>query len=73
MSAGEGVPRPVVRQAVHWAQVLVESGASDPTPRVLPIAETLAAPVRLLGQAAPGEILVSAPADHGVPHRRSRL
>jgi tetratricopeptide (TPR) repeat protein len=29
--------------------------------RVLPVAETLAEPVRLLGQAAPGEILVSTP------------
>jgi class 3 adenylate cyclase len=59
--AGEREPRPTVRQAVHWGQVLVESGASGPTPRVLPIAETLAEPVRWLGQAEPGEILVSAP------------
>jgi hypothetical protein len=50
-----------VRQAVHWGQVLVDVGASDPTARVLPIEETLAEPVRLLGQAAPGEILVSTP------------
>jgi tetratricopeptide (TPR) repeat protein len=46
---------------VHWGQVLVDTRASDPTARVLPIAETLAEPVRLLGQAAPGEILVSTP------------
>ena len=50
-----------MRQAVHWGQVLVDGGASDPTARVLPIAETLAEPVRLLGQAEPGAILVSAP------------
>jgi hypothetical protein len=60
-AAGEQAPRPTVRQAVHWGQVLVDGGASDPTPRVLPIAETLAEPVRWLGQAEPGEILVSAP------------
>ena len=58
---GEREPRPTVRQAVHWGQVLVDTGASDPTARVLPVAETLAEPVRLLGQAAPGEILVSTP------------
>jgi DNA-binding NtrC family response regulator/predicted ATPase/class 3 adenylate cyclase len=55
----EREPRPMVRQAVHWGQVLVDVGASDPTPRVLPIEETLAWPVRLLGQAVPGEILLS--------------
>src|SRR5262249_31529869 len=60
-AAGEGGPRPTVRQAVHWGQVLADVGASDPTARVLPIAETLAEPVRLLGQAEPGEILVSTP------------
>jgi transcriptional regulator with AAA-type ATPase domain/tetratricopeptide (TPR) repeat protein len=57
---GERAVRPVVRQAVHWGQVLVDVGASDPTARVLPVAETLAAPVPLSGHAAPGEILVSA-------------
>ena len=59
-AAGEREPRPTVRQAVHWGQVLVDSGARDPTAQVLPIAETLAEPVRLLGQAEPGEILVTA-------------
>ena len=59
--AGERTPRPTVRQAVHWGHVLVDTGASDPTARVLPIAETLAEPVRWLGQAEPGAILVSAP------------
>jgi tetratricopeptide (TPR) repeat protein len=33
--AGEREPRPTVRQAVHWGQVLVEGGASGPTPRGL--------------------------------------
>jgi tetratricopeptide (TPR) repeat protein/MoxR-like ATPase len=61
LAAGERALRPTVRQAVHWGQVLVDGGTSDPTARVLPIAETLAEPVRLLGQAEPGGILVSAP------------
>jgi DNA-binding NtrC family response regulator/tetratricopeptide (TPR) repeat protein len=60
-ASGERAPRPTVRQAVHWGQVLVDDGASDPTARVLPIAETLAEPVRWLGQAEPGEILVTTP------------
>jgi transcriptional regulator with AAA-type ATPase domain len=58
--AWEGAPWPTVRQAVHWGQVLVEAGAQDPTAQVLPLEETLAWPVRLLGHAAAGEILVSA-------------
>jgi predicted ATPase len=49
----------VVRQAVHWGQLLVDALARDPIARLLAIEETLALPVRLLGQAAPGEILVS--------------
>ena len=61
LAAGERAPRPVVRQAVHWGQVLVDGGARDPTARLLPIAETLAEPVRWLGQAEPGEIRVTAP------------
>jgi transcriptional regulator with AAA-type ATPase domain/predicted ATPase len=60
-AAGERAPRPMVRQAVHWGQVLADVGASDPTARVLPIAETLAEPVRLLGQAEPDVILVTTP------------
>jgi len=50
---------PAMRQAVHWGQVLVDSRAKDPTARLLPVGETLALPVRLLGHAAVGEILVS--------------
>jgi hypothetical protein len=59
--AGERAPQPTVRQAVHWGPVLMDGAASDPAARVLPIAETLAEPVRGLGQAEPGTILVSAP------------
>ena len=54
-------PRPTVRLAVHLGQVLLGSGANAPTAQLLPVGEALALPVRLLGHAAPGEILVSAP------------
>jgi tetratricopeptide (TPR) repeat protein/class 3 adenylate cyclase len=54
-----GEPHPAMRQAVHWGQVLVDSRANDLTSRLLPVGETLALPVRLLGHAAVGEILVS--------------
>jgi transcriptional regulator with AAA-type ATPase domain len=54
-----GELHPAMRQAVHWGQALVESRAQDPTARLLPLEETLARPVRLLGHAAVGEILVS--------------
>ena len=45
--------------AVHLGQVLVDVQASDPTAQLLPLGETLSLPVRLLGQAAPGDILLS--------------
>ena len=51
---------PEVRLAVHGGTVLVDAQASDPAARVLPVGETLTLPVRLLGFAAPGEILLSA-------------
>jgi transcriptional regulator with AAA-type ATPase domain len=54
-------PCPTVRLAVHLGQVLLGSGANDPAVQLLPVGEALALPVRLLGQAAPGEIMVSAP------------
>jgi DNA-binding NtrC family response regulator/tetratricopeptide (TPR) repeat protein/ABC-type thiamine transport system ATPase subunit len=56
--AGEG-PFPELRMAVHWGQVLVDTGASDPTAHLLPVGDTLAWPGRLLGYARPGDILVS--------------
>jgi DNA-binding NtrC family response regulator/class 3 adenylate cyclase/tetratricopeptide (TPR) repeat protein len=52
-------PGPEVRMAVHLGQVLVDVQASDPTARLLALGETLSLPVRLLGQAAPGDILLS--------------
>jgi DNA-binding NtrC family response regulator/predicted ATPase len=51
---------PEVRLAVHGGTVLVDAQTSDPASRVLPVGETLTLPVRLLGLAAPGEILLSA-------------
>ena len=50
---------PEVRMAIHLGQVLVDVQASDPTVRLLPLGETLSLPVRLFGQAAPGDILLS--------------
>jgi DNA-binding NtrC family response regulator/tetratricopeptide (TPR) repeat protein len=57
--AAKGGPYPELRMAVHWGQVLVDTGATDPMARLSPLGETLALPVRLLGQAASEEILVS--------------
>jgi transcriptional regulator with AAA-type ATPase domain/class 3 adenylate cyclase/tetratricopeptide (TPR) repeat protein len=52
-------PGPEVRMAVHLGQVLVDVQASNPTARLLALGETLSLPVRLLGHAAPGDILLS--------------
>ena len=54
-----GEPHPAMRQAVHWGYMLVDSRAGDPSARLLPVGETLALPVRLLGHATVGDILVS--------------
>ena len=50
---------PTVRLAVHLGAVRVDHQATDPTAQVLAVGETLALPVRLLGQAAPGEIVIT--------------
>ena len=55
----DGEPCPELIQAVQWGQFLVDVSASDSTARLLPLGETLALPVRLLGHAVAGEILVS--------------
>jgi tetratricopeptide (TPR) repeat protein len=60
VEAAEGGPFPELRMAVHWGEVLVDSGASDPMAHLLPIGDTLARPGRLLGYAGPGELLASA-------------
>jgi DNA-binding NtrC family response regulator len=52
-------PCPEVRLAVHLGGILVDSQAQPLTAHVFAVGETLALPVRLLGHAAPGEILVS--------------
>jgi hypothetical protein len=43
----------------HWGPLLVDVQAPDPATQHQALGETLAWPVRLLGQAVPGEILVS--------------
>ncbi len=55
----EGDPCPALRMVVHWGRLLADVHASEPTTQLRPIGETLAWPVRLLGQAATGEILLS--------------
>jgi class 3 adenylate cyclase len=57
-------PCPAVRMAVHVGQVLADVQARDPTARLLPLGETLSLPVRLLGHAAPGDILLSPQVGH---------
>ena len=52
---------PVVRLAGHLGTLLVAEETEAAPGRWLAVGETLALPVRLLGQAAPGEVLVSAP------------
>jgi DNA-binding winged helix-turn-helix (wHTH) protein/tetratricopeptide (TPR) repeat protein len=55
----EGEPCPELRVAVHWGPLLVDVQAHDPAMPLRAFGETLAWPVRLLGQAAAGEILLS--------------
>jgi tetratricopeptide (TPR) repeat protein len=59
-SAGE-VTGPAIRLAGHLGTLLVAAESSESPGRWLAVGETVALPVRLLGHAAPGELLVSAP------------
>jgi DNA-binding NtrC family response regulator/class 3 adenylate cyclase len=59
-SAGENAGA-VVRLAGHLGTLLVADGTDESPRRWLAVGETVALPVRLLGHAAPGELLVSAP------------
>ena len=59
VTAPDGKPCPEVRLVGHWGPLLVDVQAPDPTAHLQALGETLAWPVRLFGQAAPGEILVS--------------
>jgi two-component system, NtrC family, response regulator AtoC len=58
-AAAAGEPCPTVRQAIHWGQLLVDVQTRDPAARPFAMGEALALPVRLLGEAAPGQILIS--------------
>jgi DNA-binding NtrC family response regulator len=53
------MPSPAVRLAAHLGTLLVAEGTGEPSWRWLAVGETLALPVRLLGHAVAGEILVS--------------
>jgi two-component system response regulator AtoC len=59
VEGADHAPCPALRLVVHWGEVLVDVQASDPTAQLRVLGETLAWPVRLLGQTAPGEILLS--------------
>jgi DNA-binding NtrC family response regulator/tetratricopeptide (TPR) repeat protein len=56
---GEGETAPRIRIAVHLGNVLVDAQAPEPGRHVLAVGDALALPVRLLGQAKEGDILVS--------------
>jgi DNA-binding NtrC family response regulator/tetratricopeptide (TPR) repeat protein len=58
-SAPDLPPCPTVRLAVHLGAVQVDHQAADPGAQVRAVGETLALPVRLLGQATPGELLIT--------------
>jgi DNA-binding NtrC family response regulator/predicted ATPase/class 3 adenylate cyclase len=53
-------PVPVVRQALHLGPLLVEEVGHAAATQYLAVGETVSLPLRLLGHAAPGEILVTA-------------
>jgi DNA-binding NtrC family response regulator/predicted ATPase len=59
LTAEGRVPGPGLRQAMHWGPVLVDRQAREPAQGLLPLGDTLALPVRLLGQAGPGEVVLS--------------
>ena len=62
VSAGAGyMAGPVVRLTGHVGMLLVAEETEETPGRWLAVGETLALPVRLLGHAASGELLVSAP------------
>src|SRR5262249_44509133 len=59
-------PSPQLRLAAHLGTVLLEAQAGMPSARELGVGETFAFPIRLLGHARPGELLVSAEVGHQV-------
>ena len=54
-------PVPEIRQAIHLGPLLVQGAAHTPASGSFAVGETSSVPIRLLGHAAPGEILVSLP------------
>jgi len=52
-------PYPVAQFAVHQGTVLVDTQAPEPAQQLLAVGDTLTHPVRLLGHARDGELLVS--------------
>jgi predicted ATPase len=52
---------PEIRQAIHMGPLLVEGVTRKPAAQSFAVGETSSVPLRLLGHASPGEILVSSP------------
>ena len=52
-------PCPEVRMAVHLGAAQIDAQANNPMDRLLAVGDTLSAPIRLLGHAVSGELLVS--------------
>ena len=51
---------PEIRVAVHHGAMLVDAAAPDPATAALPVGETMALPLRLLGETEAGEVVASA-------------
>jgi DNA-binding NtrC family response regulator/predicted ATPase len=60
--AGGPEPSPEARLSVHLGEVLADQRAGSPDGQMLGLGDTLTLPVRLLGLAAPGEIMASSTA-----------
>jgi two-component system, NtrC family, response regulator AtoC len=58
VEGGAREPCPALRLVLHWGEVVADVRASDRAAQLRALGETLAWPVRLLGHAAPGEILL---------------
>ena len=64
--ATRAIAQPELRVGIHLGDVLVDVRNDVGVGQLLPIGDTFAFPVRLLGLAAPGEIVVSAPVQRAV-------
>jgi DNA-binding NtrC family response regulator/tetratricopeptide (TPR) repeat protein len=61
LTAGDELPPPERRVAVHLGAVRMDASTASPEATMFAVGDALALPERLLGHASPGEVLVSAP------------